>query len=216
MQDAATDGSSTRERAVRPSERRELTFTARRAEDGVIATVSVYRVDGHGRQQGEPIASTDVTLRAGQTEYVAPITLPDGGGGCCSGGDQAAGLRFDIKSGGTRNRTASPLARVLQPLRLHLQASPDLDWSPAWNNARITILDRDTDVRHEGYADANGNAVDDEVRILPGTPAVFRIDGPLRAPLRVKCLPPVAMVNLRHALDDSNTLISVRSGEERS
>lgn len=245
MQDAMTGGPSTLERTVRPSERRNLTFTARRVEDGMTATVSVYRVDGHGQQRGEPIASTDVALRAGQTEYVAPITLPEGGGGCCSGGHQSAGLRFGLKAGGTRNKTLSPLARVLQPLQLCLQTSPDLDWSPVWENARITLHDRDADVYHKGHADAGGNvtfpqtlsggeleltvrlprhqhageaehdddpaswmdaaiyavagdAVDDEVRMLPGTSAVFRIDGPLRAPLSVKCLPPPALVNLRH------------------
>lgn len=239
----------TMERSVRPQETRNLTFRAQRVEDGDVATVSVFRVDGHGEARGTPIAETEVELRSGQAEYVAEITLPEGGGGCCQGGDGPAGLRFGLKVEGTRNRTPSPLARITQQVGLRLEASPEVDWNPNWQGARVIVREREADLTHERFADARGevrlpellcggelelsvalprkevirgegaaaedkwvdagvyavagDAVDDVVRVLPGTPVVFRIDGPLAEPLKVRCLPPPVMVNIRPDPEDA-------------
>ncbi|MFV8834927.1 hypothetical protein ACNSTU_08160 [Aquisalimonas sp. APHAB1-3] len=233
---------------VRPQETRQLRFRARRAEDGDVATVSVYCVDGNGDRRGDPITEKEVELRSGQTDYVAEVTLPDGGGGCSRGGGQAAGLRFGLRVQGTRNRTPSPLARVIQSLRLRLETSPETDWQPDWAGARVLLRDREADVTFEATADAAGEVafpeltfggemeirvalpresairdtaatdapwvdaaiygvvgddVEGDVRVLPGTPVVFRIDGPLREPLKVRCLPPPVMVDLRLAPEDA-------------
>ncbi|SEP18863.1 alpha/beta hydrolase [Aquisalimonas asiatica] len=233
---------------VRPQETRQLRFRARRAEDGDVATVSVYCVDGNGDRRGDPITEKEVELRSGQTDYVAEVTLPDGGGGCSRGGGQAAGLRFGLRVQGTRNRTPSPLARVMQPLRLRLETSPETDWQPDWAGARVLLRDREADVTFEATADAAGEVafpeltfggemeisvalpsesavrdtaatdapwvdaaiygvvgddVEGDVRVLPGTPVVFRIDGPLSEPLKVRCLPPPVMVDLRLDPEDA-------------